>query len=704
MKKITFSILCFLTPLFMMAQGILKGDMNDDNEISVGDVTSVVRTALGQQPYEYISDPTKPNTTALAGTWRTGPGEGGKSLTLNTDGTMVSSVHGEAKKYEYYPYRGLLLMFDEKLKIVEAYDVLQQTEAYLLLCPKGTKEYTYYYEGSSFVSGILLNESTLTLKATETETLTATITPATAAIKTLSWDSSNEKVATVDQNGKVTAIGGGICTITAKSIDGTNVSASCAVTVTQPVSSITLNRTTLDLNPGGTATLSPTVAPQNATNKSLNWDSSEPKIATVDQNGVVTAVAVGDCKIICSAEDGSGVNTECIVNVAERVPVAVASIALNQSNVVMRLEDQAPIQIMATISPEDADNKNVAWESSDEAVATVDETGLVTAVSAGECTITCTSAENSEIKAACNVTVTESNDPLLVEKITLSESIISLNYKDEKKITATVTPSNADNPVVKWTSSDSKIISVDNAGNLTAKGLGTCTITCAATDTSKVVSTCTVTVKPFYKGHELVDLGITDASGNPIYWATCNVGASSPQLYGNYYAWGETSTKTTYDWNTYKHCNEGNKLALTRYCNSSSYGLPDKRIVLEGIDDAATYNWGEGWRTPSDAEIAKLRTECKWRWVSTYNGIQVNGYTVTGKKEGYTDKTIFIPAAGYYEGEELKSKATVGVYWSSSLYSDGYNYYSYILSIDASTWSKNRLNRCNGLTVRPVCQ
>lgn len=704
MKKITFSILCFLTPLFMMAQGILKGDMNDDNEISVGDVTSVVRTALGQQPYEYISDPTKPNTTALAGTWRTGPGEGGKSLTLNTDGTMVSSVHGEAKKYEYYPYRGLLLMFDKELKIVEAYDVLQQTEAYLLLCPKGTKEYTYYYEGSSFVSGIQLNKSALTLKATETETLTATITPATAAVKTLSWDSSNEEVATVDKDGKVTAVGGGTCTITAKSIDGTNVSASCAVTVTQPVSSITLNRTTLDLNPGGTATLSPTVAPENATNKNLNWASSNEEIATVDQNGVVTAVKVGDCKIICSAEDGSGVNTECIVNVAERVPVAVASISLNQSNVVMRLEDQAPIQIMATISPEDADNKNVAWESSDEAVATVDVTGLVTAVAAGECTITCTSAENSEIKAACTVNVTESNDPLLVEKITLSETSVSLNYKDEKKITATVTPSNADNPVVKWTSSDSKVISVDNAGNLTAKGLGTCTITCAATDTSKVVSTCTVTVKPFYKGHELVDLGITDASGNPIYWATCNVGASSPQLYGNYYAWGETSTKTTYDWATYKHCNEGNKLALTRYCNSSSYGLPDKRIVLEGIDDAATYNWGEGWRTPSDAEIAKLRTECKWRWVSSYNGIQVNGYTVTGKKEGYTDKTIFIPAAGYYEGGELKSKATLGAYWSSSLYSDGYNYYSYILSIDASTWSKNRLNRCNGLTVRPVCQ
>ena len=199
-------------------------------------------------------------------------------------------------------------------------------------------------------------------------------------------------------------------------------------------------------------------------------------------------------------------------------------------------------------------------------------------------------------------------------------------------------------------------------------------------------------------GHEWVDMGLS------VKWATCNVGASSPQLYGNYYAWGETSQKTTYDWATYKYCNEGNKLALTRYCNSSSYGLPDNRVELEGVDDAATYNWGEGWRTPTDAEMTKLRSECKWRWVSTYNGIQVNGYTVTGKKEGYTDKTIFIPAAGYYEGTEFKSKSTVGAYWSSSLYSGGYNYYSYILSIDASTWAKNRLNRSNGLTIRPVCQ
>ncbi|MDY4512770.1 MAG: hypothetical protein SPE10_04900, partial [Paludibacteraceae bacterium] len=113
-------------------------------------------------------------------------------------------------------------------------------------------------------------------------------------------------------------------------------------------------------------------------------------------------------------------------------------------------------------------------------------------------------------------------------------------------------------------------------------------------------------------GHEYVDLGLS------VKWATCNVGASKPEEYGNYYAWGETTTKSTYNWSTYKWCN-GSKTTLTKYNTSSSYGTVDNKTVLELADDAARANWGGAWRMPTDAEWTELRENCTWTWI-TKNG------------------------------------------------------------------------------------
>ncbi|MBR5824233.1 MAG: DUF1566 domain-containing protein [Paludibacteraceae bacterium] len=188
-----------------------------------------------------------------------------------------------------------------------------------------------------------------------------------------------------------------------------------------------------------------------------------------------------------------------------------------------------------------------------------------------------------------------------------------------------------------------------------------------------------------------VDLGLS------VKWATCNVGANSPEEYGDYFAWGEVEPKTTYDWITYKY---GDSDQLTKYCHNSSYGnggFTDNKTVLDPEDDAATVNWGGAWRMPTRAEQDELRKKCTWTW-TTQNG--VSGYKVTGPN----GNSIFLPAAGYmYEGT-LKYAGGSGHYWSSSLAACGPSY-AYLVCFDVGNvdWYNGHY-RYYGLSVRPVCQ
>ena len=196
-----------------------------------------------------------------------------------------------------------------------------------------------------------------------------------------------------------------------------------------------------------------------------------------------------------------------------------------------------------------------------------------------------------------------------------------------------------------------------------------------------------------YNGHEYVDLGLS------VKWATMNVGASSPEEYGDYFAWGEVEPKETYSWSTYKWCN-GSYDTQTKYCTNSDYGIIDNKTVLDASDDAATANWGGAWRMPTKEEQDELRTECTWTW-TTENG--VNGYRVTSNKEGYTDKSIFLPAAGYRGGSSLNDAGSDGYYWSSSLSTD-YPNFAYELDFYSDYVDWNDYIRYYGQSVRPVCQ
>ena len=196
------------------------------------------------------------------------------------------------------------------------------------------------------------------------------------------------------------------------------------------------------------------------------------------------------------------------------------------------------------------------------------------------------------------------------------------------------------------------------------------------------------------KGHEYVDLGLPSG----IKWATCNVGATTPEDYGDYFAWGETQPKDYYDWSTYKYCNS-TYTSITKYCTNSSYGTVDNKITLELTDDAAHVNWGGNWRMPTRAEQDELRntSNCTWTW-TTQNGVK--GYKVTSKKNG---NSIFLPAAGCRINDYLRYAGSYGYYWSSSLgTSDSYYAYNVYFYSDDVDWSY--FNRYYGRSVRAVCE
>ena len=197
-------------------------------------------------------------------------------------------------------------------------------------------------------------------------------------------------------------------------------------------------------------------------------------------------------------------------------------------------------------------------------------------------------------------------------------------------------------------------------------------------------------VAKFYK-HGCVDLGLPSG----LKWAACNVGATKPEEYGGFYAWGETEEKSNYSWETYKWCN-GSDDTMTKYCTDSSYGTVDNKTVLDPKDDVAHVKWGGTWRMPTEAEQDELLTECNWEW-TTLN--RVNGYKVTGPN----GNSIFLPAAGCRRGTEVYGRGSLGYYWLGSLDSS-YSYHPYYLLFNSGSQHWFDGTRCYGLSVRPVCE
>lgn len=513
----------------------------------------------------------------------------------------------------------------------------------------------------------------------DTLTLQATVLPADATDKTLEWCSNNPGVATVNGNGIVTAKGNGSATITVKT-HGQEITAACTITVAQRVTSVRFNKSALCLNEGVSQNLTTTISPSNAADKSLTWTSSNTSVATVDDNGKVTAVSKGTATVRSTANDGSGKYASCSVTVKR----LVSEITLDKTSIILyRGEADAIETVVATVSPSDANNRNITWTSSNTSVASVSSSGVVTGQTPGTTTITAAAQDGSGVKTTCEVEVRQ-----YVTSIKLDTKSLSLVVGENATISVvSVLPENAYEKRYTWSSTDDEIASVDNNGKVMGISKGSATINVKANDGSNVSSSCSVNIKnPCPEG--AVDLGLS------VYWATSNL--------TGYFAWGETKRGGTFGWNYYKF---GADLSgpFSKYNTDSSYGTVDNKTILDLEDDAAHVTLGGNWRMATEEEWKELLTKCRWTNTSRNN---VNGRLVTAPN----GNSIFLPANGFCDDHSLSSVqkyGKYGFYWSSSLNMDkpcyGICLEFYQDSYTTILRMQNTL-RFWGISVRPVAE
>lgn len=361
----------------------------------------------------------------------------------------------------------------------------------------------------ALVKSVKLDKASVTLTAKgQTAALKATVAPGKAPGKAVYWVSSNNDVATVDAKGKVTAVANGAAKITAYASDSSKKSASCTVTVaipappkppvvtTIPVTGVTLDKAALELNTTDhkTEKLVATVNPDNATNKNVTWASSDVSVASVAADGTVTAVAEGTATITVKTVDG-GKTAACAVTVtgeeAEVTGKEPTEVKVTPDKVTLKVN--ATEQLQAEVTPVDA-VKDVTWSSSDEAVATVSESGLVTAKAKGKATIKATAKAGGAF-GECEVTVIEEGEePDPETEIELSKTALELKATQEETLTATVTPEGAK---VTWSTSNEDVAVVTN-GKVRAIAVGTATITAATEDGAEAECAVTVTSNSAY--------------------------------------------------------------------------------------------------------------------------------------------------------------------------------------------------------------
>lgn len=369
---------------------------------------------------------------------------------------------------------------------------------------------------TTYANSLTINKTSLSLVSGEQETLTATILPSYTTNKEISWKSSAEDIVTVSNSGVVRAISTGNARITATTSDGTCISATCDVSVTTPVKTVQLDKSSEILKVGESIILQASCFPSNADNTTITWVSSDNTVATV-VNGVVTAITLGEASITASSVNG--IEAKCSITV---VPTPVSSLEMNESTISI-VKDQT-FTLSCTIFPDDATNKELIWSSEDEGVAKVNDNGVVTGVSTGNTIIYVKAKSNSKISANCKVFVTTP-----VTSIKLDQEQIELYVEDEIQLRATCSPTDADNTNIRWSSSDSDIADVSNEGYVKTKNEGNVRITVTTTDGTNLSASCDIIVRKvkqyiswntelsiLHEGGEMAELVASSSSGLPV--------------------------------------------------------------------------------------------------------------------------------------------------------------------------------------------
>ncbi len=334
------------------------------------------------------------------------------------------------------------------------------------------------------VTGISISATSRSLYVGNTFQLKANVEPTTATFPQITWKSDNPAVATVDQFGLVRAVGVGTTYISAASDDNPFIVKKCKITSGIQATGVTLNATSVELYETATKMLVPTITPANATNKKVIWSSSDPSVASVNVDGVVTAVSQGTAVITCTTQDSSR-TAKCTVKVLKTIKSK--SVSLDSKS--LTLNDGTSATLTASIKPDNVSITSLNWRSTNKKVATVNENGVIKAVGPGTCKIVATTKDTGK-KAVCKVTVVETP----VKRVKLSRSTLTLAMNKTYKLKATTVPSYATNQKMTWTTSNKKIVRVSKTGKIRAVAPGTATVTVISQDGGRK-ATCTVTVK-----------------------------------------------------------------------------------------------------------------------------------------------------------------------------------------------------------------
>jgi len=539
------------------------------------------------------------------------------------------------------------------------------------------------------------------LKVGETLTITAKVEPENTTDK-VEWVSLYPEIASVE-NGVVTGLKEGIASIEAKA---GKVMASCRIVVRKAddgggnggsdkaVESISVDPAVTKITIGADGILTAVITPEDA-KADIKWVSDNTQVVTVektsDRQAKITGVSVGTTKVLAMVGDkmafsevtverdgGSGGGSSTLNSVS--VDPSFVALGLSQEQVVSLIMD-----------PEDAE-VTIYWESQASYVAKVQMVSKtqakITGVGVGQTVVT---VHAGDLTANCQVSVTDSDNSVPVESVTLDRHELTLSVNQQYQFTATVLPENASNKNVVWASSaNSAKLYISSTGQLTALQPCEATITVRCQANPMIYDTCQVTVTggSSDSGEEVVDLGLPSG----LKWRGWNVGASKPEEYGNYYAWAETSPKSSYSSSNYKYkaTDYGDGMIVyAKYDPTPIHG--DGKTVLEPEDDAASVNLGNGWRTPTFNEFKELRENCTWTW-TTRNG--VNGMLVTGPN----GKSIFLPGGGWYTNTTLTGKTTYGSYWTAT----GSGDIAHAVDFAKGYVDKAVLARSDGRSVRPV--
>lgn len=518
------------------------------------------------------------------------------------------------------------------------------------------------------VTSVSVSPSSLEMTVGGTATLKATVSPSDATEKNITWKSSDAAVVAVSGNGELSAKSAGTATVTATAGGKSGSSTVTVIQETIPVSSVQVTPSQLDIFIGEEKTLSVKVLPDNATDKTVTWTSSDPSVATVSE-GTVKGLKEGTATVTASS---GGKKAECRVTVS-RKEIPVEAVSLDKDELSLFVGDSRTLT--ATVSPADATDKTVTWESSDPSVATVDD-GTVNGLKEGTAVV---SASAGGKKAECRVTVSLKEIP--VEGISLDKEELALFVGDTYTLTATVSPADATDKTVTWSSSAPAVATVQG-GAVQAVGKGEASVTASASNGMSV--SCRIIVS---ERSEAVDMGLS------VKWANMNLGASDSSEGGSFYAWGELAPKSDYSWRTYKY-------ASGSIDSINKYGDVTDSYVLADMDDAAHSEKGGAWRIPTKHEFKELLDNCDITWSDA-----PAGYRFTSKING---NTLFFPASGYMEGANLQSGPfCVARYWTASTGSyDGEAAYVGFYDPSRESFdvppSLNSAERCMGYTIRPV--